>query len=158
MLCLLAKTMCGRIQLTMTRAYPGEGAGVLTPAPWKITNTKGLYRNMQLDPPPPWKSWTSWKCWTVLLHVLSESFNLMIVFFEKAMITGLPLQSKLKTCKKRRKKNNVRAFFSQSGLDPAPTEKPDENFLDPRMDIRYRGGTCRETISLFKTFDSAAKI
>ena len=31
-----------------------------------------------------------------------------------------------------------------------------KNFLDPRMDIRYRGG--RETISLLKTFYSAAKI
>ena len=80
----------------------------------------------------------------------------MIVFFEKAMITGLTLQNKLRTYKKTKRKNIVRAFyFSQSGLDP-PTAKPDENFLDPRMDIRYRGG--RETISLLKTLYSAAKI
>ena len=81
----------------------------------------------------------------------------MIVFFEKAMITGHPLQNKLRTYKKKRK-NNVRAFFSQSGLEPppSPTAKPDEKFLDPRVDIRYRGGI--ETISLLKTFYSAAKI
>ena len=48
----------------------------------------------------------------------------MIVFFEQAMITGLPLQKKLWTYRKE-EKNNVRAFFSQSGLDP-PTAKPDE--------------------------------
>ena len=81
----------------------------------------------------------------------------MIVFFEKAMITGLPLQNKLRTYKKRRKKNTSELCFSQSGLDPPPpTTKPDENFLDRRMDICYRGG--RETISLIKTFYSAAKI
>ena len=45
MLCLLAKTMCGRTQLTMPRADP---------APWKITNSIGFYRNVQLDP-SPWK-------------------------------------------------------------------------------------------------------
>ena len=50
MLCLLAKTMCGRTQLTMLRADPEEGAG--TPAPGKITNSIGLYRNMQLDTLP----------------------------------------------------------------------------------------------------------
>ena len=79
----------------------------------------------------------------------------MIGFFEKAMITGLTLQNKLRTYKRKKKKAIIRAFFSQSGLDP-PTAKPDENFLDPRMDIRNRGG--RETISLLKTFYSAAKI
>ena len=52
MLCILAKTMRGRTQLTMPRADPEEGAGVPTPAPWKITNSIGLYRNMQLDPSP----------------------------------------------------------------------------------------------------------
>ena len=62
MLSLLAKTMCGRTQLTMPRADPEEGAGVRTPAPWKFTNSIGLYRNMQLDAPPPGKSWTPWKC------------------------------------------------------------------------------------------------
>ena len=79
----------------------------------------------------------------------------MIVFFEKAMITGLPLQNKLRTCKKKNEEKNVRAFFQSVGLGP-PTAKPDENFLDPRMDIRYRGG--RESISFLKTFYSAAKI
>ena len=82
----------------------------------------------------------------------------MIVFFEKAMITGLPLQNKLKTCKKNKqekKKQRQSFFISQSGLDPL-TSKPDENFLDPRMDIRYRGG--REMISLLKTLYSTAKI
>ena len=34
----------------MPRADPEEGAVVRTPAPWKITNSIGLYRNMQLDP------------------------------------------------------------------------------------------------------------
>ena len=71
------------------------------------------------------------------------------------MITGIPLQNQLRTYKNE-EKNNVRSFFSQSGLDPPPTAKPDENFLDTRMDIRYPGG--RETISLLKTFYSAAKI
>ena len=50
MLSLLAKTMCGRTQLMMPRADPEEGAEVRTPAPWKITNSIGLYRNRQLDP------------------------------------------------------------------------------------------------------------
>ena len=76
----------------------------------------------------------------------------MIVFFEKAMITGLPLQNKLRTYRKKKRKNNVRAFFSQSGLDPPSTAKPGQKYLDPRVDIRYRGG-----IEL-KTFYSAAKI
>ena len=65
------------------------------------------------------------------------------------MITGPPLQNKLRTYKKGRKKQRQSFFFSQSDLDPAPTTaKPDENFLDPRMDIRHRGG--RETKSLLK--------
>ena len=67
-----------------------------------------------------------------------------VVFFEKAMITGLPLQNKLRTYKKTERKITVTSelFFSQLGSDPPPppTAKPDENFLDPRMDIRYRGG------------------
>ena len=142
----------------MPRADPETGAVVRNPAPWKITNSIGLYRNMQLDPLPLEKSWTPWKFWTVLLHGISESYSLMIVFLLKAKITGLPPQNKLRTYKKRRqKKNNVRALlFIQSGLDPPPTAKPDENFLDPLMDIRYRRG--RETISLLKTFYSAGKI
>ena len=49
MLSLLAKKMCRRTQLTMPRADPEEVAGVRTLAPWKITNSIGLYRNMQLD-------------------------------------------------------------------------------------------------------------
>ena len=77
-----------------------------------------------------------------------ESYGLMIVFFEKAMITGLPLQNKLRIYKNEEEKN-VRAFFSVSrAWTPPPTAKLDENFLDPRMDIRYCGG--RETISLLK--------
>ena len=82
--------------------------------------------------------------------------SLMIVFFQKAMITGLPLQNKLRTYRNKKRKNNARAFFSQSGLDPPPsTAKPDEKFLDPRW-IYVIGGI--ETISLLKTFYSAAKI
>ena len=73
------------------------------------------------------------------------------------MVTGLPLQNKLRTYKKRRK-NNVRAFFSQSDWDPPPpthTAKPDENFLDPRVDIRYRGGieTIKPSIVLPRSND-----
>ena len=65
---------------------------------------------------------------------------------KKAMITEIPLQDQLRTYKNE-EKNNVRAFFQTVGLGPPPpTAKPDENFLDMRMDIRYRGG--RETISL----------
>ena len=85
----------------------------------------------------------------------------MIVFFEKAMITGLPLQKKAEDLQKKEEKKKTRSeLFCQSGLDPPPpppsTAKPDEKFLDPRVDIRYRGGI--ETISLLKTFYSAAKI
>ena len=120
MLCLLAKTMCGRTHLMMPRADPEEWAGVRTPAPWKITDSIGLYKKYAIGALPPGKSWTPWKCWTILLHGISESYSLMIVFFEKAMITGLPLQNKLRTYKKKRRKKNARAFFSQSGLDPPP--------------------------------------
>ena len=133
MLCLLAKTMCGRTQLTMPRADPEEGAWVRTPAPRKITNYIGLYRKMQLDPPPPAKSWTPWKCWTVLLHGISESYSLKTVFFEKAMITGLPLQNKLRTNKKKEEKKKTRqSFFSVSRAwtpppPPPPTAKPRRN-------------------------------
>ena len=68
------------------------------------------------------------------------------------MITGLSLQNRLRTYRKKKRKNNVRAFFSQSGLETPspPPATPDEKFLDPRVDIRYRGGI--ETISLLKTF------
>ena len=144
---------------TMPRADPDEGAGVRTPALWKMTNSVGLYRNMQLDPLLLGKVGPHWTCWTVLLLGISESYSLMIVFFEKAMITGLPLQNKLRTYKIRRIKNNVRAFFQLSGLGTPPpptTAKPGENFLDPRMDIRYRGG--KGTMSRLKSFYSAAKI
>ena len=78
----------------------------------------------------------------------------MIVFFEKAMITGLPLQNKLRTYKKGRKKQRQSFFSVSRALTPPP--EPDENFLDPRMDIHYRGG--RETISLLRTFYSATNI
>ena len=103
-----------------------------------------------IGPPPPGKSWTPWKCKSAHLHGISESYNLMIVFFEKAMITGLPLQNKLRTYKK-----NLRLFSVSRAWTPPPpphTAKPDQNFLDKR----YRGGI--ETISLLKTFYSAAKI
>ena len=119
MLCLLAKTMCGRTKLTMPRANPEEGA----PAPWKITNAIGLYRNMQLDPSPLEKL-DPWKSWTVLLHGILESYGLIIVFFEKAMINELTLQNKLRTLKKTKRKNIVRAFFSVSRAwtpPPPPT-------------------------------------
>ena len=52
MLCLLAKTMCARTQLTMPRADPEEGGRGPDPSPLEITNSIGLYRNMQLDPSP----------------------------------------------------------------------------------------------------------
>ena len=109
----------------MSRADPEEGAGVRTPASWKITNSIGLYRNMQLDP-STWEKLDPWKCWTVLLHGISESYSLMIVFFEKAIITGLPLQNKLRTYKKKTKKKNKQKkttselFFSQSGFPSPP--------------------------------------
>ena len=82
----------------------------------------------------------------------------MIVFFQKAMITGLPLQNKLRTCRKRREKTMSELFLVSRAWTPHPpsTAKSDEKFLDPRVDIRYRGGI--ETISLLKTFYSAAKI
>ena len=47
-------------------------------------------------------------------------------------------------------------LVSRAWTPPPSTAKPDEKFLDPRVDIRYRGGI--ETISLLKTFYSAAKI
>ena len=72
------------------------------------------------------------------------------------MITGLPLQNKLRTYRKKKRKNNVRAFLVSRAWTPPSNAKPDEKFLDPRVDIRYRGGI--ETISLLKTFYSAAKI
>ena len=73
------------------------------------------------------------------------------------MITGLPLQNKLRTYRKKKRKNNVRAFLVSRAWTPPPsTAKPDEKYLDSRVDIRYRGGI--ETISLLKTFYSAAKI
>ena len=55
MLCRLAETMFGRTQLPIPRADPEEGAGIRTPAPWKITNSIGIYRNVQLDP-SPWET------------------------------------------------------------------------------------------------------
>ena len=75
--------------------------------------------------PPPEKSWTPWKFWTVLLHRILESYGLMIVFFEKAMITGIPLQNQLRTYKIE-EKTTSELFFSQSGLDPPhpPPQNP----------------------------------
>ena len=52
MLFLVAKTMCGRTQLTMPCAAQEEGAEGPDPIPCKTTTTIGLYRNMQLDPHP----------------------------------------------------------------------------------------------------------
>ena len=109
MLCLLAKTMCGRTQLMMPRADPEEGAGVRTPAPWKITYSIGLYRNMQLDPSPcekldPLEMLDRPSPWIL------ESYGLMIVFFEKAMITRLPLQNKLRTYNKNEEKKTSELF------------------------------------------------
>ena len=76
------------------------------------------------------------------------------------MITGLPLQNKLRTYKIRRKKTTSELFsVSRAWYPPPPTTttaKPGESFLDPRMDIRYRGG--KETMSRLKSFYSAAKI
>ena len=80
----------------------------------------------------------------------------MIVFFEKAMITGLPLQNKLRTYRKKKKKTTSELFLVSRAWTPPSTAKPDEKFVDPRVDIRYRGGI--ETISFLKTFYSAAKI
>ena len=83
----------------------------------------------------------------------------MIVFFEKAMITGLPLQNKLRTYNKEEKKTTSEIFsVSRAGTPPPPhthTAKPDENFLDPRVDIRYRGGieTIKPSIVLPRSND-----
>ena len=80
------------------------------------------------------------------------------------MITGLPLQNKLRTYKNwRKKKTTSELFFSQSGLD-SPPPPPTHTHRQTRRKfpgsahgfIRYRGG--RETISLLKTFYNAAKI
>ena len=83
----------------------------------------------------------------------------MIVFFEKRYDHWNPSAKSAEDLQKRRKKQR-QIFFQSVGLGPPPppppTAKPDENFLDTRMDIRYPGG--RETISLLKTFYSAAKI
>ena len=80
-----------------------------------------------------------------------ESCGLMIVFFEKAMITGPPLQNKLRTYRKGRKKKPELFSVSRAWTPPPPQYRQTRRkFLDPRMDIHYRGG--RETISLLRTF------
>ena len=148
MLCLLAKTMCGRTQLTVPHADTEAGGRGPDPCPWKITSSIRLYRNMQWEPQPLKKNWTPWKCWTALLHGILESYSLMIVFFEKT----LPLDQLCKISwglTKNEEKNNVRAFFSKSGLDPSlPHRETRQKFLDPRMVIRYCGGW--ESIWLIK--------
>ena len=118
MLCLLAKTMCGRTQLTMPR-----------PDPRPVENHKfyRFYRNMQLDPLPrekldPLEMFDRPSPCNIGKLLFNDSF------FEKTMITGLPLQNKLRTYKKKKKKKKKKTrkkttsefFFSQSGLDPPP--------------------------------------
>ena len=121
MLCLLAKTMCGRTQLTMPRADPEEGQLLgLDPSPLENHKFYRFIWKYAIGPLPPGESSTPWKCWTVLLHGILESYSIMIVFFEKAMITGLPLQNKLRTYKKTKKTNTVRAFFQSVRLGPLP--------------------------------------
>ena len=66
------------------------------------------------------------------------------------MITGLPLQNKLMTYKKRRKQQR-QSFFQSVGLGPPPPNSTKISWI--RADIRYRGG-----IETIKTFYSAAKI
>ena len=76
----------------------------------------------------------------------------MIVFFEKAMLTGLPLQNKLRTYEKREKTTSVLFSVSRSWTPP-PIAKPDENFLEPGVDIRYRGGIETPSIVLPRSND-----
>ena len=133
MLCLLAKTMCGRTQLTMPR-----------PDPRPVENHKfyRFYRNMQLDPLPrekldPLEMFDRPSPCNIGKLLFNDSF------FEKTMITGLPLQNKLRTYKKKKKKKKKKqekkqrqSFFSVSRVwtpPPSTTAKPDENFLDPRI-------------------------
>ena len=69
------------------------------------------------------------------------------------MVTGLPLQNKLRTYKKRRKNNNVRAFFAASrAWTPHPPPPPQRKNPTKIFWIRVW------TVSLLKTFYSAAKI
>ena len=111
MLSILAKTICRRTQLTMPLADPEEVAGVRTPAPWKITNSIGLYRNMQLDPLHLGKVEPPGNDRAPFSMEISESYSLMIVFFEKAMITGLPLQNKLRNYRQKEEKKQRQSFL-----------------------------------------------
>ena len=114
MLCLLAVDNVWTNPVNgATRGFRGDRGP--DPSLWKITNSIGLYRNMQSDP----------------LHLgkvgppgnVEPSFSME--YRKKAMITGLPLQSKLVTYKKKKNKKNVRAFFQSVGLGPlSPPPNP----------------------------------
>ena len=128
MLSLLAKTMFRRTKLTMPRADPEEVAGVRTPAPWKITNSIGLYRNMQLHPLHLGKVEPHGDVRASFSMEYRKVIVLMIVFFEKAMITGHPLQNKLRTYrKKRREKTTSELFLVSPAWTPLPPPNPTKN-------------------------------
>ena len=127
MRCLLAKTVCGRTQFPMPRADPEEGGQ--GPGPSPLENHK-FYRfkyQYAIGTRPLGKVGPTWTCWTALLHGILESYSVMIVFFEKAMITGLPLQKKLRTYKNTKKKQTLDRFSASRAWTTTPS-KPDENF------------------------------
>ena len=105
-----------------TRGFRG-GRGP-DPSPWKITNSIGLYRNMQLDPLPLEKVRPPGN--------VEPSFSMEYrkVFFEKAIITGLLLQNKLATYNKKKKneeKTTSELFSVSRAWTPPPN--PDENAM-----------------------------
>ena len=120
-----------------TRGSRGGGRGP-DPSPPGKSQILLVYIEICNWTPSPWEKLDPWKCWTVLLHGILESYSLMIFFFEKAMITGLPLQNKLRTYKKKKKKQHRQSFFSFSrAWTPPPLPAiPDENFLDPWIHAR----------------------
>ena len=78
----------------------------------------------------------------------------MIVFFEKAMITGLPLQNKLRTYKKKEEEKQRQSFFQSVGLgSPLPHRQTRRKFPGSA-----RGYTLSRWYRNDKTFYSAAKI
>ena len=124
----------------MPHADPEKGAGVRTPALWKITNSIGLYRKYAIGPPSPWEKFDPLE---MLDRPSPWNIGKYIVFFEKAMITGLPLQNKMRILQKKKKKN-VRAFFQSVGLGPPPprpppppTAKPDEKFPGSHVSLKH---------------------